>query len=120
MIETFISGNVGSIKLTEKENKTGETFSVLTFSVASHSKNPEGKEITNWVTCKMWGSRGVALSKHLVSGQSVSVLGRPEAKLYTSEDGTPKSDLVVHIDKFEFSGAKPKSLSGTGKEPFEL
>jgi hypothetical protein len=55
-----------------------------------------------------------------VSGQSVSILGRPEAKAYTAEDGSHKTDLVVHVEKFEFSGAKPKGLSDLLKEPYEL
>jgi single-stranded DNA-binding protein len=120
MIETFVTGNVGSLKLTTKE-KTNENagFSVLTFSVASHSKDPSGKETTSWVTCKVWGARGEALSKHLTSGQSVSLIGRPEAKCYPSESGTIKADLVVHVDKFEFSGAKPKSLDQLS-EPYEF
>jgi single-stranded DNA-binding protein len=121
MIETFVTGNVGSVKLTTKEkNEKGEGFAVLTFSVASHSKDSEGKEITNWVTCKVWGARGLALSKHIVQGQAVSVMGRPEAKTFPSENGTMKTDLVVHVDKFEFAGAKPKSLEGQSKEAYEF
>lgn len=111
MIETFVTGNIGSVKLTSKETSEGkEGFKVLTFSVASHSKDPTGKEITSWITCKMWGTRGEALAKHLAQGQAVSLMGRPEAKSYKGEDGTQKIDLIVHVDKFEFAGAKPKPL----------
>lgn len=113
MIETFVTGNIGSIKLTSKkevENKEG--FTVLTFSVASHSKDPKGKELTTWITCKVWGPRGEALGKHLVQGQAVSLIGRPEAKSYPGENGTTKTELVVHVDKFEFAGAKPTNIVG--------
>jgi single-strand DNA-binding protein len=123
MIETFVTGNVGSIKLTSKEDKENQKgFTVLTFSVASHTKGPDGNEITNWVTCKVWGTRAQALHKHLQPGQAVTLIGRPEAKAYTSEEGEGKADLVVHVDKFEFVGAKPKNLKDTNDPllPYEL
>lgn len=109
MIETFVTGNIGAIKFTEQAESNGKKgFKVLTFSVASHTKSPEGKEVTTWVTCKMWGQRAKALSKHLCQGQAITALGRPEARAFKAEDGSNRADLVIHIDKFEFSGSKPK------------
>lgn len=107
---TIVSGNVGSVRLTTKPTEGSEPgFSVLNFTVASNSVTKTGKEVTNWVTCKLWGPRAEALSKHLVKGQGVIVEGRPEARGYKSNDGSVKTELVVHVNVFEFMGAKPEN-----------
>lgn len=108
MFKATITGNVGSVKLA-KNNPMGEGtgFTVLNFTVASNSTTRSGKAVTNWISCKLWGSRAEALAPHIIRGQQVLVEGRPEARAYQSKGGT-KADLVLHIEKFEFLGAKPE------------
>jgi single-strand DNA-binding protein len=110
MTTTIVSGHVGTVRLNSKPGKAEEGgFTVLNFTVASNSVTKSGKEVTNWVTCKLWGPRAESLSKHLVKGQGVIVEGRPEARAYQGNDGSVKSDLVVHVNSFEFMGPKPEN-----------
>jgi len=123
MITTIVTGHVGNVRFTSKPGKPEEGgFSVLNFSVASNETTKTGKEVTTWVTCKLWGARAEALSKHLSRGQAVAVEGRPEARGYQAEDGSIKSDQVVHVSVFEFIGPKPdgaptKVTSEEGSKP---
>ena len=117
MITATVSGHVGTVKLASKPGSPEEGgFTVLNFTVASNAVSRTGKSMTNWVSCKMWGARAEGLAKHLLTGQGVVVTGRPEARAYAGKDGTPKSDLVLHVDTFEFLGGKP---GAEGTEPIQ-
>lgn len=108
MLKTIVIGHVGQSKLVKKPGTPEEGgFTVLNFTVASNSTTRSGKEVTNWVSCKLWGPRAEKLANHVVKGQGVAVEGRPEAVAYLSGEKA-KGDLVLHVEKFEFVGGKPE------------
>lgn len=120
MFKSIITGNVGAVKFIKRESANStEDYTVLSFTLASTSSTRAGKTVTNWVTCKVWGTRAEALHPHLCKGQTVLVEGRPEARAYMGATG-PKADLVIHIDKLEFIGRKPEGMKLTNELELEL
>ena len=101
MIETFIIGNVGSIKFFER---AGET-SVLNISLAS-SRKINDREYTDWISGKLWGVRAEKLREHIAVGMKLMLRGRPEAKGFQKTDGTTGGELVLHINELEFLSPK--------------
>ncbi len=59
-----------------------------------------GKEVTFWVTCKVWKGLAVEIEPLLSKGRLVEVSGRPEVKPYSKRDGSPGAELIVHADTF--------------------
>jgi single-strand DNA-binding protein len=102
MFELVVVGNIGSSRYAQ----AGET-SVLNVSIASSRKVRE-REYTDWISCKIWGTRAEKLREHLAVGMKVLVRGRPEAKGFQRNDGTVHGELVVHVADLEFLTARPR------------
>ncbi len=103
MIETIVVGNVGSVRYA----RAGET-SVLNLSLAS-SRKINDREFTDWISAKLWGTRGEKLREHISVGMKILVRGRPEAKGFQKSDGSVSGELIVHVNDLEFLNAKPKT-----------
>lgn len=58
-----------------------------------------GKEVTHWVTCKVWKGLAVEIEPQLTKGCMVEVSGRPEVKPYSKRDGSAGAELIVHADE---------------------
>ncbi|MDD5198221.1 MAG: single-stranded DNA-binding protein [Terrimicrobiaceae bacterium] len=112
MLETIVVGNVGSVRFA----RAGET-SVLNVSVASSRKINE-REYTDWISAKLWGTRGEKLRERISVGMKILIRGRPEAKGFQKGDGTVSGELVVHINDLEFLNSRPK-LSQAEQLPLE-
>lgn len=104
MLETIVVGNVGSVRYAH----AGET-SVLNLSLAS-SRKINDREYTDWISAKLWGSRGDKLREHIAVGMKILVRGRPEAKGFQKSDGTVTGELILHVNDLEFLGPKPKPM----------
>lgn len=103
VIETLVIGNVGSMRFI----RVGETR-VLNLSVASSRKINE-REYTDWISAKLWGSRGEKLREHIEVGMKILVRGRPESKAYQKGDGSVSSELIVHVNDLEFLHSRTKT-----------
>lgn len=100
MIETTIVGNVGSSRFAT----AGQT-PVLNVSIATSRKLGE-REFTDWVSAKIWGERAVKLQPFVLKGAKLLLRGRPEARAYKRQDGTPVGELVLHVSVLEFLSPK--------------
>ena len=104
MLEVTLTGHVGSCKFVASPGKS----SVLNVNLAVNRKVGE-REFTDWVSAKIWGERAEKLSAHVSKGMRLLIKGRPEARGFTASDGTPKAELIVHVNELEFLSARPKS-----------
>lgn len=100
-----ITGRLGD---DSKEGNAGGT-AVLNFSVASDQGYGERKT-TNWFRCALWGTRGKALSHHLLKGKEVTVSGELEVGSYEG-----KTQLNIRVADVSLHGGK----SGGGGETYE-
>jgi single-strand DNA-binding protein len=110
MIKLVVSGRVGQ----DAEVKNVGDNTVCSFSVA-HTEKVYGAtpwEKTIWVTCSIWGERGVKLAPHIVKGTFVVVEGSGSVNSYTQKNGEPAAVIRCMVNSLEFGG-KPTAGEST-------
>lgn len=107
MIVATVTGNIGK----DAQMRQAGDSSVLGFSVASNSKE-RGAEITTWVECSLWGSRGEKLGQHLTRGAKVAVSGTLGTREY---DG--KTYLTMRVNELDFMGSARNQRQERREEP---
>jgi single-strand DNA-binding protein len=110
MIKLVVSGRVGQ----DAEVKNVGDNTVCSFSVAHTEKvyGPTPSEKTIWVTCSIWGERGVKLAPHIVKGTFVVVEGSGSVNSYTQKNGEPAAVIRCMVNSLEFGG-KPTAGEST-------
>jgi single-strand DNA-binding protein len=102
MIKLIVSGRVGQ----DAEVKNVGDNTVCSFSVA-HTEKVYGatpSEKTIWVTCSIWGERGVKLAPHIVKGTFVVVEGSGSVNSYMQKNGEPAAVIRCMVNSLEFGG----------------
>ena len=120
MIKLIVSGRVGQ----DAEVKNVGDNTVCSFSVA-HTEKVYGatpSEKTIWVTCSIWGERGVKLAPHIVKGTFVVVEGSGSVNSYMQKNGEPAAVIRCMINSLEFggkptAGESPKVSEATTFKP---
>jgi single-strand DNA-binding protein len=118
MIKLIVSGRVGN----DAEVKNVGDNTVCSFSVAHTEKiyGPTPSEKTIWVTCSIWGERGVKLAPHILKGTFVVVEGSGGVNAYLNKN-TGAADAVIRcmVNSLEFGGkpnasneSNPATLTG--------
>jgi single-strand DNA-binding protein len=110
MIKLIVSGRVGQ----DAEVKNVGDNTVCSFSVA-HTEKVYGatqSEKVIWVTCSIWGERGVKLAPHIVKGTFVVVEGSGSVNSYTQKNGEPAAVIRCMVNSLEFGG-KPTAGEST-------
>jgi single-strand DNA-binding protein len=101
MIKLIVSGRVGQ----DAEVKNVGDNTVCSFSVA-HTEKVYGatpSEKTIWVTCSIWGERGIKLSPHIVKGTFVVVEGTGGVNAYM-KNGEASAAIRCMVNSIEFGG----------------
>ena len=120
MIKLIVSGRVGQ----DAEVKNVGDNTVCSFSVA-HTEKVYGttpSEKTIWVTCSIWGERGVKLAPHIVKGTFVVVEGSGSVNSYMQKNGEPAAVIRCMVNSLEFggkptAGESPKVSEATTFKP---
>jgi single-strand DNA-binding protein len=101
MIKLIVSGRVGQ----DAEVKNVGDTTVCSFSVAHTEKvyGPTPSEKTIWVTCSIWGERGVKLAPHIVKGTYVVVEGSGGVNAYM-KNGQAAAVIRCMVNSIEFGG----------------
>jgi len=111
MLKLIVSGRVGQ----DAEVKNVGDNTVCSFSVA-HTEKVYGatpSEKTIWVTCSIWGERGVKLASHILKGTFVVVEGTGGVNGYLNKNtGAAEAVIRCMVNSLEFGG-KPT----TGENP---
>ena len=102
MIKLIVSGRVGQ----DAEIKNVGDNTVCSFSVAHTEKvyGPTPSEKTIWVTCSIWGERGIKLAPHIVKGTFVVVEGSGGVNSYMQKNGEPAAVIRCMVNSLEFGG----------------
>ena len=107
MIKLIVSGRVGN----DAELKTVGDTTVCTFSVA-HTEKIYGltpSEKTIWISCNIWGERGIKLQPHITKGTYVVVEGSGTVNSYMQKNGEPAAILNCRVATLEFGGKSAAS-----------
>jgi single-strand DNA-binding protein len=116
MIKLIVSGRVGN----DAEVKNVGDNTVCSFSVAHTEKiygsTPSEKVI--WVTCSIWGERGVKLAPHILKGTFVVVEGSAGINAYLNKNnGAAEAVIRCMVNSLEFGG---KPNGGNESNPATL
>jgi single-strand DNA-binding protein len=99
MFKLDIAGVIGQDAVLRNVTSANGGTAVANFSVAvkSRRKGQDGKPLTNWVECSMWGKRAEALAQYLQKGSLVAVTGEPGVSSYEGQNGLVlKQTLTVN------------------------
>jgi single-strand DNA-binding protein len=112
MIKLIVSGRVGN----DAEVKSVGDNTVCSFSVAHtekvYSQTPSEKTI--WVTCSIWGERGVKLAPHILKGTFVVVEGSGGINAYINKNtGAAEAVIRCMVNSLEFGGKPNASNEST-------
>lgn len=112
-----IAGNIGrDARLNSVSGQNGP-ISVLNFAVAvqKRQKGPDGKPLTLWVDCALWGTRADVLAQYLTKGTKVTVTGEADVEAYQANDGTIQPKLMIRVNDVTLQGAAGQT-GGTGQQ----
>jgi single-strand DNA-binding protein len=111
MIKLIVSGRVGN----DAELKNVGDNTVCSFSVAHSEKvyGPTPSEKVIWVTCSIWGERGVKLAPHILKGTFVVVEGSGGINAYLNKNtGAAEAVIRCMVNSLEFGGKPNGSNEG--------
>jgi single-strand DNA-binding protein len=103
MIKLIVSGRVGN----DAEVKNVGDNTVCSFSVAHTEKvyGPTPSEKVIWITCSIWGERGVKLAPHILKGTFVVVEGSGGINAYLNKNtGAAEAVIRCMVNSLEFGG----------------
>ena len=87
----------------DAETKSVGDSSVTNFSIGV-SNFKSGEKSTLWVSCALWGERGVKLAQYLTKGSAVTVSGDVDVRGYSSKAGEPKVELTCNVQRVTLQG----------------
>lgn len=79
---------------------------ICNFSIA----DSQGKDKpTIWWNCALFGKRAESLSKYLLKGQSVTVVGSVSEREWVDKDGNKRKQFDVRVNEVALQGGKKES-----------
>jgi len=101
-----IAGNVGRDSELRQVNTSNGQQSVLGFAVAvkSSKKDAEGKYISIWFDCSLWGKRADTLVQYIKKGSAVTVTGEVELEQYTNSQGVAGAKMKINVQNVTLQG----------------
>ncbi len=118
MLNLIIAGALGQDASLKSINGANGQTSVANFSVATKSKKKgaDGKPLTVWVECSLWGKRADSLAQYLTKGKIVSISGEPSMDSYNGQNGLVlKQMLTVETIDLLGGGTNANSNANTGQ-----
>lgn len=102
-----LAGNIGADPRLNSINGQQGPISVLNFSLAvqKRQKGQDGKYLTLWVECSLWGTRADALAPYLKKGSKVTVTGESDVETYQANDGSVRAKMTLRINELTLQGA---------------
>jgi single-strand DNA-binding protein len=87
-VSTF-AGRIGGDPRLASVNGQQGAVSVLNFSLAvtKRQKGQDGKPLTLWVDCSLWGTRADALAQYIKKGGYVTVTGEADVEMFQGANG---------------------------------
>lgn len=101
-------------------NVNGRT--VINFSAAYSEKykNSEGIEVNNttWLSCAYWIDK-TAIAAYLKKGVQIYLEGKPEAKIYTNNQGISVPQLHVRVSYVKLLSSKEEQQQNNEAAPVD-
>lgn len=103
-----IAGNVGHDAELRQVNTANGSQSVLSFAVAvkSSKKGDDGKYLSDWFDCSLWGKRADSLAQYIKKGSSVAVFGEVSLEQYTTAQGQAGAKMKINVQNVTLLGGQ--------------
>jgi len=100
------AGNVGNVRYNTGIETANGPSSVLNFSlaVAKRQKGPDGRRLTLWVDCALWGTRADALQQYISKGTKLAVSGAVDVDSYQDGNGATIPKLKLNVQELTLQG----------------
>lgn len=114
-----IAGNVGNVQELRSVNTASGSQSVLGFSVAvrTNKKGNDGKYLSQWFDCAIWGKRAETLVQYIGKGSKVTVTGEVELEQYQNKDGTPGAKMKINVRDVALQGDAGQQQPAPAPQP---
>ncbi|MBZ0285159.1 MAG: single-stranded DNA-binding protein [Anaerolineae bacterium] len=112
--QVIIVGNVGR---TEELKYLQSGVPVFNFTVAVNNITGSGdnrQERTTWFRVACWRQLAESMSKFVVKGTQLMVVGTVEARAYTDNAGQPQASLEINARDVRLLGSRGDREGGTG------
>lgn len=119
----ILTGNVG--QAAEVRQVTGTDTKAISFSVATNKRyvTNDGEVVTKttWFNCTKWVYKGgsTEVSKSLVPGTLVSLVGEISTHAYKNKEGNWIASLDLQVDKLELLSPGKKEDKPENEKDFE-
>jgi len=105
MATMSVTGHVG--RDSELKNLAGDN-QVLSWSMAYDTGYGEKKK-SHWVKCSLFGKRAATLSRMILKGSLVEVVGEPVVGVWKDRSGEPRGQIEMTVMEVKFHGGRAKS-----------
>lgn len=114
-----IAGNVGRDAELRQVNTANGAQSVLSFAVAvkSSKKGDDGKYISDWFDCSLWGKRADSLAQYIKKGSSVAVFGEVSLEQYTTTQGQAGAKMKINVQNVTLLGGGQQQPQQAAQQP---
>jgi single-strand DNA-binding protein len=114
-----IAGNVGRDAELRQVNTASGAQSVLSFAVAvkSSKKGDDGKYISDWFDCSLWGKRADSLAQYIKKGSSVAVFGEVSLEQYTTTQGQAGAKMKINVQNVTLLGGGQQQPQQSAQAP---
>lgn len=116
-VSTFAGRIGGDPRLASVNGSQGAT-SVLNFSLAvdKRQKGADGKPMTLWVDCALWGQRADALAPYIKKGGYVTVTGEADVEMFQGQNGAGVK-MTCRVSDLKLQGsAQPQQAAPAGQQ----
>ena len=117
-MERFIMATnnfVGTGRLTKdvdfKPMQNGRNLARFTIAISRNYKDDNGKSITDYLPCVVWGKLADAVSNSLSKGSRCTVVGSVHTGSYDGQDGKKVYTTEINVDSVEFLDPKPQNAN---------
>ena len=99
------------------QNRDGEDFQVVKFSLAVNEKSRDDSEFVTWFECEMFGKRAAVIDQHVRKGDPLLVEGRIRTSEWADAEGITRRGFKISMIDFQFVPSPNGSQSGAGDGP---
>lgn len=116
MNTAIFAGNVGADATLNSVNGQNGATSVLNFSLAvsKRQKGADGKPLTLWVACSVWGQRADALAPFIKKGTKLTVSGEIDVETYIAKDQTSQAKMICRVNELTLQGSPTDQPAAQG------
>lgn len=107
----FIITATGNLGRDASLATTNSGKDVLNFSIGVSIGFGDNKN-TEWINCKMWGSRGKKLADSLTKGTKVMVNGMGSSRTWEDKNGNTRFNIECDVRDISFVGSKKDNGGG--------